>query len=32
MMAPAYTDFKLHDIFDAAEKMPVESLNMNWPV
>ena len=32
MMVPAYTDFKLHDISDAAEEMPVDSLDMNWPV
>jgi hypothetical protein len=32
MMVPAYTDFKLHDVSDEAEDMPVESLDMNWPV
>jgi hypothetical protein len=32
MMVPAYTDFKLHDITDPDEPMPLESLDMNWPV
>lgn len=32
LMVPAYTDFKLHDVSDPAEAMPVESLDMNWPV
>ncbi|WEF33903.1 di-heme oxidoredictase family protein [Pseudoduganella chitinolytica] len=32
MMVPAYTDMKLHDITDPDEPMPLESLDMNWPV
>lgn len=32
MMAPAYTGFKLHDVSDDAEGMPLEALDMNWPV
>ena len=28
----AYTDMQLHDVSDPAELMPVESLDMNWPV
>jgi CxxC motif-containing protein (DUF1111 family) len=32
MMVPVYTDFKLHDISDPSDPMPVESLDMNWPV
>ncbi|KQV51394.1 thiol oxidoreductase [Duganella sp. Root198D2] len=32
MMVPAYTDFKLHDISDPSDPMPLESLDMNWPV
>ncbi|QGZ42384.1 di-heme oxidoreductase (putative peroxidase) [Pseudoduganella flava] len=32
MLVPAYTDFKLHDICDPADPMPLESLDMNWPV
>jgi len=32
MMVPAYTDFKLHDVSDPSEAMPVETLDMNWPV
>ncbi len=32
MLVPAYTDFKLHDVSGEAEDMPVESLDMNWPV
>jgi len=32
MMVPAYTDFKLNDVSGEADDMPVESLDMNWPV
>lgn len=32
LRVPAYSDFKLHDITDPAEEMPVEALDMNWPV
>lgn len=32
LLVPAYTDFKLHDITDPASDMPVEELDMNWPV
>lgn len=32
MLVPAYTDFKLHDVSGEVEDMPVESLDMNWPV
>ncbi|KQW91588.1 hypothetical protein ASC94_17575 [Massilia sp. Root418] len=32
MMVPAYTDLKLHDVSDPSEAMPVEALDMNWPV
>ena len=29
---PMYTDLKLHDVSLADDEMPVESLDMNWPV
>lgn len=32
MMIPAYTDFKLHDVSGEDDDMPVEALDMNWPV
>ncbi len=32
MWVPAYTDFRLHDVSDPADEMPVEALDMNWPV
>lgn len=32
MMVPAYTDFKLHDVSGEAEDMPIEAIDMNWPV
>lgn len=32
MMIPAYTDFKLHDVSGEADDMPVEAIDMNWPV
>jgi hypothetical protein len=32
LMVPAYTDLKLHDISAPTDPMPVESLDMNWPV
>ena len=32
MMAQSYTDFKLHDASGEADDMPVESLDVNWPV
>lgn len=31
-LVPAYTDFKPHDVSGEAEDVPVESLDMNWPV
>lgn len=32
MWVPAFTDFRLHDVSDPADEMPVEALDMNWPV
>ena len=32
LWVPAYTDLKLHDVSDSADEMPLESLDMNWPV
>ena len=32
LWVPAYTDLKLHDVSLADDEMPVESLDMNWPV
>ncbi|CAD5372851.1 putative Di-haem oxidoreductase, peroxidase [Rubrivivax sp. A210] len=32
LWVPAYTDMKLHDVSDAADEMPQEALDMNWPV
>jgi hypothetical protein len=32
LWVPAYTDMKLHDVSDPADAMPLESLDMNWPV
>ena len=32
LWVPAYTDLKLHDVSDSADEMPVETLDMNWPV
>ena len=29
---PMYTDLKLHDVSLADDEMPVENLDMNWPV
>jgi hypothetical protein len=32
LAVPAFTDFKLHDVSDTDEEMPIEALDMNWPV
>jgi CxxC motif-containing protein (DUF1111 family) len=32
LAVPAFTDFKLHDVSDTREEMPIEALDMNWPV
>ena len=32
LWVPAYTDLKLHDVSDPADQMPMEVLDMNWPV